>query len=213
MSGQLNGTEVTYQVVGSATIPGGVACPVTISGTARLEGDAIRIPYEGTTCLGPLRGEEVLRRSVLAPPTPASTPAPTPAPAPPPAPTPPPPTASAFHVGGGPLSSDRAHQVVDATAREFPHLITAKSTESESVANAVELLRRMIWHLQLAGFQAGRQKNPSGAVSGDKMTIFADGAWHAYDVFFSYGTPGVATEVIFWEVYPPSTLADGGIPD
>ena len=71
----------------------------------------------------------------------------------------------------------------------------------------------MIWHLQLAGFQAGRQKNPSGAISGDKMTIFVDGAWHAFDVFRSVGTAGFATEVIFLEVFPPSTLADGGIPD
>lgn len=100
-----------------------------------------------------------------------------------------------------------------ATAKEFPHLITAKSTESESVANTTELLRRMLWHLQLAGFQAGRQKNPSGAISGDKMTIFVDGAWHAFDVFRSVGTAGFATEVIFLEVFPPSTLADGGIPD
>ena len=29
----------------------------------------------------------------------------------------------------------------------------------------------MIWHLRLAGFQAGRQKNPSGAISDDKLTI------------------------------------------
>lgn len=103
--------------------------------------------------------------------------------------------------------------MIIATRDEFPWLVAARSTESEGVAAAAELLRRMIWHLQLAGFQAGRQQNPSGAISSDKLTIFADGGWHAYDVFRAVGTPGEPTEVIFWEVFPASTVADGGIPD
>ncbi len=30
----------------------------------------------------------------------------------------------------------------------------------------------MIWHLRLPGFRPERQKNPSGLISGDKLTIF-----------------------------------------
>ena len=71
----------------------------------------------------------------------------------------------------------------------------------------------MIWHLQLAGFQAGRQRNPSGVLSNDKLTVFADGAWHAYDVFNDLGAPGVPMKVQFWEVTPPNYFADPGIPD
>ena len=71
----------------------------------------------------------------------------------------------------------------------------------------------MIWHLQLAGFQAGRQRNPSGALSNDKLTVFADGAWHAYDVFNDLGAPGVPMKVQFWEVTPANYFADSGIPD
>ena len=148
---------------------------------------------------------------------------PTPAPDLSPAPPPPavePPSAppasspgSSFHVAPGPLAGGRAEQVVRATAGEFPYLLASRPTDAESLANADELLRRMIWHMQLAGFDAGRQRNPSGALSSDKMTVFADGAWHAYDVFYSVGTANQPTTVIFLEVFPANPVADGGIPD
>ena len=107
----------------------------------------------------------------------------------------------------------RAEQVVNATADEFPGLRSARPTEGESQAAATELLRRIIWHLRHAGFDAGRQKNPSGAISGDKLTVFADGTMRAVDVFFDYGTAGVPVKVIFWEVFPANPVADGGIAD
>jgi hypothetical protein len=107
----------------------------------------------------------------------------------------------------------RVEQVVNATADEFPGLRSARPTEGESQAAATELLRRLIWHLRHAGFDAGRQKNPSGAISGDKLTVFADGTMRAVDVFFDYGTAGVPVKVIFWEVFPANPVADEGIPD
>src|SRR3970282_865175 len=41
-----------------ASCPGGL----TLAGTAHLEGDRVRVPYSGQTCLGPVRGEEWLTR-------------------------------------------------------------------------------------------------------------------------------------------------------
>jgi hypothetical protein len=117
---------------------------------------------------------------------------------------PPPPTTGgggAAHVGPGPLTEARAEQVVYHTANEFPNLMTVLGSE--------ELLRRMIWHMHLAGYQAGRQRNPSGVISNDKLTIFINGAWHAYDVF---GLQDPLT-VHFLEVSPASYVPDGGIPD
>lgn len=203
VTGQVNGTELPYQITGTGSAPGIAACAFSIEGTARLEGDAIHIPYSGTTCLGPIRGEEVLRRPTQPEPPP---PAPQPEPPPPPAPNP-------YHVGPGPLSEERAKQVVFATGKEFAYLTAPRSSEDESRAASLELLRRMIWHLQLAGFQAGRQRNPSGAISGDKLTVLADGRWQAYDVFYSVGTPGKATQVIFLHVGAGNPVPDGGIPD
>jgi hypothetical protein len=107
----------------------------------------------------------------------------------------------------------RAENVVNATAAYFSMLTIARPTDAEAQAAATELLRRVIWHLRHAGFDAARQKNPSGAISGDKLTMFADGAWHAVDIFFDYGTPGVPVKVIFWEVFPPNPVADEGISD
>src|SRR5439155_20606670 len=152
------------------------------TGTIEYNGNALRIPYTATTCLGPVRGTEVLRK-------PSSAPAADPGSTPPP--TVPPGTPNPNHVGPGPLTAERARLVVNATANEFPNLTSPRNTTDEGVAAAQELLRRMIWHLQLAGFQAGRQRNPSGALSNDKLTVFADGAWHAYDVFNDLGAPGV----------------------
>lgn len=209
-SGTLSGTNVPYTVTGNGTVPGFPSCPFSLSGTAVIvDSDTLRIPYAGTTCLGPVSGEETLRRP--APQQPPSEP-PTQPPTQPPA-DPPPPTEDPHHVGPGPLTMWRVEQVVNATADEFPGLIAARGSESEAVAAAVELLRRTIWHLRRAGFEAGRQKNPSGAISGDKLSVFADGGWHAVDIFYDYGAPGVPIKVIFWEVFPASPVADEGIPD
>ena len=49
--------------------------------------------------------------------------------------------------------------------------------------------------------------------SKDKLTIFIDGQWHAYDVFVAVGTPGVPANINMLEVYPASPVADTGIPD
>jgi hypothetical protein len=202
-SGQVNGADVPYEVTGTANIGGFASCPFTLNGVAHVESaDAIRIPYHGTTCLGPINGEETLRRP--------SIPAPAPAPAPEPEPAP---AANPYHVGPGPLTAERAEVVVRATGNEFPGLTAPRGSEAEGIGAAEELLRRMIWHLRLAGYDAGRQRNPSGAISNDKLTIFINGSWHAYDCFRNLGGPGIPADVIFFEVFPAGHLDDAGIPD
>ena len=135
------------------------------------------------------------------------------APPPPTSPTPAPPGGGpGNHVPPGPLTVNRAQQVVFATANEFPQLTAVYGSEGEAVAAAEQLLRRTIWHLQLAGYQAGRQRNPSGLISNDKLTIFIDGSWHVYDIF-SLGFAGRATTVQFFEITGANPVPDGGIPD
>jgi hypothetical protein len=213
VTGQLNGDEVVLQITGNATVPGLSNCPFSVNGVAHMEdNDTLRISYSGTTCEGPVHGEEALRRPTQAPPPP---PASVPSPEPPPVTAPPPPPVdhSQYHVGPGPLTTDRAYQVVSATAVEYPVLSAAKNSQSESLAATGELLLRMIWHLRLAGFEAGRQLNPSGALSKDKLAVKIDGAWRAFDVFRAVGTPGVPADVIFFEVWPADYYAYGGLPD
>lgn len=202
-SGHLNGSDVPMEASGTATLPGLPPCSFSLTGTGHVEGnDAIRIQYSGTSCLGPVQGEETLRR-----PEPAAAPPPPPPPPPPPAP------GNGYHVPAGPLTAARAQQVVFATSNEFAHLKAPRPTEAQARAAGEELLRRTIWHLQVAGYASGRQKNPSGAISNDKLTVAIDGASRAYDIFMDYGAPGVTMRVIFKEVFPANAVADSGISD
>lgn len=105
-----------------------------------------------------------------------------------------------------------AEDIVRGTANEYPCLTAVFNTEGEALDAAEQLLRRMIWHLQLAGFGSARQKNPSGLISKDKLNINIAGKWHTYDVF-RLGYAHVASSVTFNEVTPPNPQTDGGIPD
>ena len=62
-SGTLSGSTVTWNAQATATVSGLPSCPITLSGTAELGVDSIRVPYSGNTCLGPVSGVEVLKKS------------------------------------------------------------------------------------------------------------------------------------------------------
>ncbi|HKT79005.1 MAG TPA: hypothetical protein VJP86_02210 [Vicinamibacterales bacterium] len=196
-----NPTTVTVAIQGTGII-NGLGCPFTLNGVGTIfdNNNAITIPYTGTTCYGPVSGTQTLRR---------------PTPPPPPAPDPTPePGEDPHHVGPGPLSAIRAQQVIYATADEHSYLLAPLNDTGAKMANAEEMLRRCIWHLHLAGYQAGRQRNPSGAISLDKLTIrLEDGGWHAYDIMTNFDIPGTETRMLFLEVTPPNPIGDDGIPD
>jgi len=86
-SGHIDGTSVPITVSGSATLAGVPSCAFSLSGNGVIDGDTIRVPYTGTTCLGPVSGTENLRRSYIQPPAPTPAPVQTPAPTPVPPPS------------------------------------------------------------------------------------------------------------------------------
>jgi hypothetical protein len=98
--GEMSGTNVTLTISGAGSMNGIPSCPFTVTGNGTVEdsGNTLRLPYSGTTCLGPVHGTEVLHR-----PQPAAAPPP-PAPIPPPAPPPPAPI--------GPSDGIDLHQAV-----------------------------------------------------------------------------------------------------
>lgn len=53
---------IAWSGTANATAPGLTSCAVSLSGTAELLVDSIRIPYSGSTCLGAVSGIEMLRR-------------------------------------------------------------------------------------------------------------------------------------------------------
>lgn len=122
------------------------------------------------------------------------------------------PVESQFHVGPGSLTIDRVKQIVLATGAEFPGLLEAFPSNDRADAAAEEFLRRVIWHLQHAGYQAARQRNPSGVISLDKFCVLVDGSWQAVDLG-SLGYAGVAERLIFQTISGAQPVDDPGIPD
>lgn len=62
-SGTLSGSTVTWTVQGTATAGSVLSCPISLSGTAELGSDSIRVPYAGDTCLGKVSGVEILKKN------------------------------------------------------------------------------------------------------------------------------------------------------
>jgi hypothetical protein len=62
-SGTLSGSTVNWSANATGTIQGQPPCAIALTGTATFEADnRIRIPYAGTTCLGPVSGTEIITR-------------------------------------------------------------------------------------------------------------------------------------------------------
>jgi hypothetical protein len=62
-NGTLSGSTVTWNAVGTASVAALPACAITLTGTAELGVDSIRVPYSGDTCLGKVSGVEVLKKN------------------------------------------------------------------------------------------------------------------------------------------------------
>ncbi len=117
------------------------------------------------------------------------------------------------HVpAGSSLTSFVFGQIICGCGKEFPALLDVTVDQPTRDANALQLLGRMIWHAQLAGFICGRQRNPSGVISGDKIAVQINGAWLAYDVFqgVDYTQPLPVHCII---VGIGNLVPDSGIPD
>ena len=60
--GTLSGTVITWSANGAAQAPQVPSCPITLTGTAELGTNSIRVPYSGDTCLGKVSGVEILNK-------------------------------------------------------------------------------------------------------------------------------------------------------
>jgi hypothetical protein len=55
-------TAIRWTANGNASAPGLTSCSMNLSGTATLGTESIIVPYEGTTCLGSVKGIETLKK-------------------------------------------------------------------------------------------------------------------------------------------------------
>ena len=107
-----------------------------------------------------------------------------------------------------------AGMIVCGTGNEFPTLLDPAADQPTRDANIAELLSRVIWHLQDWGLSAGKQRNPSGAISPDKITVRIDAIWRAYDIFIAVDRPfDEAVSMHMQQVFPADPVADGGTAD
>ncbi len=60
--GTLSGSVINWSAQGTATAPGLPSCAVSLTGTAEIAIDSVRVPYTGDTCAGRVSGVEILRR-------------------------------------------------------------------------------------------------------------------------------------------------------
>jgi len=136
-SGVLNGQTIDIAVGGTANLSG-IVCTFSLTSRGTIEGDSIRLPYSGTTCLGPVSGTETLRRG--SPAAPAPPPPSEPTPDPPPAPEPPPPPPPA----GVPCASDNGDAIVSCIEEMFPDQRVAGISLGERQDNMAWLRDRVI---------------------------------------------------------------------
>ena len=61
--GTISGNTINWTAAALANGGGVSNCAVTLNGSMTIASDQISVPYTGTTCLGPVSGTEILRKS------------------------------------------------------------------------------------------------------------------------------------------------------
>lgn len=119
------------------------------------------------------------------------------------------------HDSGGLLTPVRAGQIVCGTGQEWIALRNPTPDLATREAQAEELIRRMIWHLRLAGFTAGRQNNSTRGLrlSKDKLCVVVNGVLRVYDVFKDLSDYTIQMGIRMGETSPARMIDDDGIPD
>jgi hypothetical protein len=84
LTGKLNGNDVVDLTANGQAVAFGITCGFGLTGVGtRQTADSVKLDYQGTTCLGPVSGSEILRRKSPEPPSPVDPPQPPDPPAPP----------------------------------------------------------------------------------------------------------------------------------
>ena len=116
-------------------------------------------------------------------------------------------------VGVVPTTRYESGKILGGVANEYPLLLAPTADLATRETFGEEMLERMIWHLLQAGFVAGRQRNPSSAISKDKITIQADGELWAFDVFTAFDDFTQALNMQAIRVCPADFVYSAGTPD
>ena len=178
LAGKLNGSDVVNLTANGQAVALGITCGFTLTAVGtRQTADSMKLDYQGTTCLGPVSGSEILRRNSPAP-------APAPSPSGPEAPPAPDPIPDDDAFGCTRQLPDKMHYVECIHDRIGP-------TDEYS---AFEVTKRVAWGLRDEG--AGLLLKPTcenivtwrGYTFAAGRIIYADG--HLYKVISDVGRGG-----------------------
>lgn len=114
---------------------------------------------------------------------------------------------------GGALTEERARKIACGTSDEWGALRAPVATLPQRETNAELLLLRIIWHLAQGGYTVGRQRNPSTAISKDKIAITIDGEVLAIDLFSNFDAFAQTMRSQWVEVGAGDYVSEGGLPD
>jgi len=62
-TGHIENSTLSATITGTGSMPNVPNCAFSLSGSGPIAGDTIKLPYSGTTCLGPLSGTVTLKKS------------------------------------------------------------------------------------------------------------------------------------------------------
>jgi hypothetical protein len=116
-------------------------------------------------------------------------------------------------TAGTTLSLVVAGQVICGTGNEFPALLAVTVDQATRDANRDELLNRMCWHMNLAGFPCGRYPTTNG----HPWILLFDfqSTQYAYRVvsYDEFDSPMTTVMVYGGQTPGATTTVDGGTPD
>jgi hypothetical protein len=111
------------------------------------------------------------------------------------------------------LSLMVAGQIICGTSNEFPALLAVTIDQPTRDANRNELLDRMCWHMNLAGFPTGRY--PTGAAADFDLLFDFQGSQYAYRVvsYDLFDSPMTTMMLFAGQTPGATTTVNGGTPD
>lgn len=186
LTGKLNGSDIVDLTAKGQAVAMGITCGFTLTGVGtRQTNDSMKLDYQGSTCLGPVSGSEMLRRASPAP-------APAPSPAAPEAPKAPEPD---------PIPDDDVYGCTNQLPNKQKYVeCIHERIRPTNEHSAFEVTKRVAWGLRHEG--AGLLLKPAGEniVTWRGYTfaagriLYADG--HLYKVISDVG-PGGANGPMF----------------
>jgi hypothetical protein len=193
LTGELDGTDKINLTAKGSAIALGVTCNFDLTGVGKRESeDSLRLDYQGMTCLGPVKGSELLRRNSPTPATPPIEPPPTPSsPAPPPS------------SGSVACSGNTGPQIVECVEKQYPSYLAAGVSLQTRASNMQFLRNRIIETAKCKGMDVGLNLKRGGpSISTDFLVWRHGGLTEGVDIGQGYDDTKKKLNLI-WHTYGP----------